>query len=219
MGVGMDDRKMAKYAALGGIVFVALNIVGTALMGSPPKPNDSNTKIMNWFVDKESGIKTAGFLGALSIIFMLWFMGTLWRHMATAEGGNHRLSVVSIGGLIGGGVAFMSGTAIQSSVALRIKELQEGGVGFFYLMSSVFLGVAGAFIGTHLLATNLLALRTKWLPSWHAGIGILAGLGFVVSSAGVMTDSGGIMIIGFISFLVWAVWIILTAVTMYRAAD
>lgn len=42
-------------------------------------------KVLEWFVDKESGIKTSAFLGALSVIFMFWFLGTLWRHMSKAE--------------------------------------------------------------------------------------------------------------------------------------
>lgn len=71
-------------------------------------------------------------------------------------------------------------------------------------------------MATHLLATNLLALRTKWLPSWHAGIGLLAAVGFVIGSAGTMSDSSALMAIGMISFLIWAVRIILTALQMYR---
>ncbi len=207
---------MEKYGALAGIVFVVLNIIGSVLMGSPPASDDSNDKILQWFVDKDSGIKTATFLGALSVIFMLWFLGTLWRHMSKAEGGNPRVSVVSAAGLIGSGALWTASAAIQAAVAMRIDTDGAGASGFMYGLSGVFMAAAGAFVATHLLATNLLALRTKWLPSWHAGIGLLAGVGFVISSAGTMTDSGGLMAVGMISFLVWALWIILTSVQMYR---
>ncbi len=216
MGVCMDDKTMEKYGALAGIVFVVLNIIGSVLMGSPPASDDSDAKILEWFVDKDSGIKTSVFLGAISVIFMFWFLGTLWRHMSKAEGGNNRVAVVSAAGLIGSGALWMGASAIQATVALRI-DTDGGGAGpFMYALSGVFMAAAGAFVATHLLATNLLALRTKWLPSWHAGIGLLAGAGFVIGSAGTMTDSGGIMMIGMISFLVWSLWIILTAVQMYR---
>lgn len=207
---------MEKYGALAGIVFVVLNIIGSVMMGSPPASDDSDDKIVAWFVDKESGIKTSAFLGALSVIFMLWFLGTLWRHMSKAEGGSVRVSVVSAAGLIGSGVLWMAGSGIQSAVALRIDADSAGAAPFMYALSGVFLGAAGAFAATHLLATNLLALRTKWLPSWHAGIGLLGGLGFLIGSAGTMSDSGALMAVGMIGFLVWAVWIILTALQMYR---
>ena len=78
MGVCMDDKTMEKYGALAGIVFVVLNVIGSVLMGSPPASDDSDAKILEWFVDKESGIKTSAFLGALSVIFMFWFLST-WQ--------------------------------------------------------------------------------------------------------------------------------------------
>lgn len=207
---------MERYGALAGIVFVVLNIIGSTMMGTPPASDDSDAEILEWFVDKDSGIKTGTFLGALSIIFMFWFLGTLWRHMRKAEGGNTRVAIVSAAGLIGSGALWMTAGAIQSAVAMRIDTDGAGGAPFMYVLSGVIMSAAGAFVATHLVATNLLALRTKWLPSWHAGIGLLAGAGFLVSSAGTMTDSSGIMMIGMISFLVWSLWIILTAVQMYR---
>ena len=216
MGVCMDDKTMEKYGALAGIVFVVLNVIGSVLMGWPPASDDSDEKIFEWFVDKESGIKMSAFLGALSVIFMFWFLGTLWRHMSKAEGGNTRVAVVSAAGLIGSGALWMSSSAITSAVAMRIDTDGGGAAPFMYGLSVVLMGAAGAFVAAHLLATNLLALRTKWLPSWHAGLGILAGAGFVVGSAGTMSDSSALMMIGMIAFLVWAVWIILTGLHMYR---
>src|SRR5260221_502996 len=34
----MDDAKWEKYAALGGVAFVVLNVVGTPFTGAPPAP-------------------------------------------------------------------------------------------------------------------------------------------------------------------------------------
>jgi len=41
----------------------------------------------------------------------------------------------------------------------------------------------------------------------------------VVGSAGTMTDSAAIMMVGFAGFFVWVLWIILTSVAMWRSAD
>lgn len=207
---------MEKYGALAGIVFVVLNIVGSVMMGSPPASDDSDAKVLQWFVDKDSGIKTSAFLGGLSVIFMFWFLGTLWRHMNKAEGGSTRVAVVSAAGLIGSGALWMASSAINATVAIRIDADGAGPAPFMYALSGVFMGAAAVFVATHLLATNLLALRTKWLPTWHAGIGLVAAVGFVIGSGGLMSDSGTLMMIGMIAFLVWAVWIILTALQMYR---
>lgn len=208
----MDDKQMERYGALAGIVFVVLNLIGGAMAGSPPAPSDSEEEILKWFVDKDSGIKTATFLGVISIVFMLWFLGTLWRHMAKAEGGSVRASVISAAGLVGSGVLWVAATGVQSTVVL----LDGAGAKSFYTLSGVFMGAAGAFLATHLLGANLLALRTKWLPSWLAGIGLLAAAAQLAGTAGTMTDAGWPMVAGLIGFFLWCVWIIATGVRMYR---
>lgn len=214
----MDDKKWEKYAALGGVLFVVLNIIGSIAMGSPPKTDDSNVKILAWFVDKESGIKLALFLGGLSVIALLWWFGSLWRRMAAAEGGSHRLSVVAFAGLVGSGVAWMTSSAIQSAVAFRTDDLGEA-VGFFYMLSIAMMGVAGFFVATHLIAVNVLAMRTKMLPAWSTYLGLLAAAGFLVSTLGTLSESGAFMAIGMISFLVWALWIIVVSAHLWRTAD
>ncbi|MDO8363914.1 MAG: DUF4386 family protein [Actinomycetota bacterium] len=214
----MDDKKWEKWAALGGVLFVVLNVIGSIAMGSPPASDDPNEKILNWFVDKESGIKLALFLGGVSVIMLLWWFGSLWRRMATAEGGRHRLSVVALAGLVGSGVAWMTSAAIQAAVAFRSADLGEA-AGFFYMLSITMMTVAGFFVATHLLAINALAIRTKMFAAWTAYLGLLAAAGFVVSTLGALSESGAFMVIGMISFLVWALWIIVVSLHMWRTAD
>ena len=160
----MDDKKWAKMAALGGVGFVILNVIGTILQGTPPSADDTSEKVLEWFVDKESGIRTAGWLGALSVILIVWWFGTLWRRMATAETNQNRLSVLSLVGLTGSGALYGASAAIASTVALRVDEVGPEGARFFYTMSTTLLGMSGAFVVVHLLATNVLALRTGFLP-------------------------------------------------------
>jgi hypothetical protein len=208
----MEDKQMERYGALAGIGFVVLNVVGMFFAPSPPAPSDSEEKIFNWFVDNDSGIRTATFLGAISIVFMLWFLGTLWRHMSKAEGGSVRASVTSAAGLVGAGALWMVAAGVQSTIAL----LDGAGAKGFYTLSSVLMGAAGPFLAAHLLGANLLALRTKWLPSWIAGIGLLGATAQLVGSAGTMTDADWPMYAGMIGFLAWCIWIIASGLQMYR---
>jgi len=58
---------------------------------------------------------------------------------------------------------------------MRTDDLGEA-VGFFYTLSGVLMGAAAAFVATHLLATNVLAMRSSgcprgtrgsaWSPAW-----------------------------------------------------
>ena len=81
----MDDKKWEKFAALGGVAFVVLNVVGTVLQGSPPSDADNNDEVLEWFVDTDTGLKAASFLAVLSIIGLAWWFGSLWRRMTNAE--------------------------------------------------------------------------------------------------------------------------------------
>lgn len=214
----MSDKKWEKYAALGGVLFVVLNVIGSIAMGSPPASDDSNAEVLEWFVDKESGIKLALFLGGLSVIGLLWWFGSLWRRMTAAEGGSHRLSVIALTGLVGSGGAWMASAAIQGTVASRTVDLGQA-AGFFYALSGAMMGVAGFFVVTHLIAVNAISLRGTLFPRWTAYLGLLAAAGFLVSTLGTLKESGPFMMIGMISFLAWAVWIIALSAYMWRTAD
>ena len=161
----MNDSKWARYAAIGGVAFVVLNIVGATLSGSPPSGNDSATKIAKYYVDKGDGLKAALWLGGLASVGLVWWFGSLWRRMSRAEGGAHRLSVVSLIGLGLGGALFLASAAVNAAIALRASDVGEG-ARVFYTLSLVLLAGSGFGLAIHLLATNALALRSMMLPTW-----------------------------------------------------
>lgn len=215
----MNDKKWAKLATLGGVVFVILNIVGAILMGALPMKDDTNEEVLEWFADKESGIRTAGFLGALSVIFLIWWFGTLWRRMAQAETNQNRLCVISLFGLVGSGALFGVQSVIMSTVALRVDEIGPEAARFYYTLGSSTIGFAGAFVVAHLTATNVLALRSGFLPKWNAWLGLLPAALFLVSTSATMTDEDLPMITGGIGFIAWSIWILATSFHLYKTAD
>jgi hypothetical protein len=158
----MDDRKWEKLAALGGVAFVVLNIVGSITQGAPPSGNDTNDEVLAWFADHDTGIKVAVLLGGLSIIGLSWWFGSLWRRMSLAENGNHRLSVVALGGLVGGATLFLASTAVLTTVAIQVDEVSADAA-FFFVLDGVVLG--RRLIVTHLAAVSVLSLH-PFPPPW-----------------------------------------------------
>lgn len=215
----MDDKKWAKLAVLGGVGFVILNVIGAIIMGQLPMADDTNEEVLEWFVDKESGIRTASFLGALSVILLIWWFGTLWRRMAQAETNQNRLSVLSLFGLVGSGAMWAGQAVILSTVAMRVDDMGPEGAKFYYTLGSATLAFGGAFLAAHLFATNFLALRSKFLPKWNALLGLLPAALFLVSSSGTMTDGDLPMIAGGIGFITWSIWILATSFHMWKTAD
>lgn len=215
----MDDNRWAKWATLGGFGFVILNIIGAILMGQLPMKDDTNEEVLKWFTNKEDGIRTAAFLGALSVILLVWWFGTLWRRMAQAEANQNRLSVMSFFGLAASGAVFAVQAVIGSTVALQLDNgLTAENARFYYTLGSTTLAFAGAFVFVHLFATNTLALRTGFLPKWNAWFGFLPALAFLLSTSGTMTDADFAMITGGIGFIAWSLWIIFTSVNLWRTA-
>ena len=166
----MEDSKWEKFAALGGVAFVVLNVVGAVGTGSPPDPGKPD-QVAKWFNDHAGAIKLSQFLGVLSVIALLWWFGSLWRKMAIAEGGRYRLSILAALGLVFSGTMLMAANATLSATALRVDDLQSGAT-IFYTLSNVLLASAGAGIVTFLTATSVLTLRAKMLPSWMGYLGL-----------------------------------------------
>lgn len=214
----MDDSKWARYAALGGVVFVVLNVVGAILAGSPPAADESATKIADYFADNGDGVKAALWLGGLGSVGLVWWFGSLWRRMSRAEGGQHRLAIVSLLGLGLGGALFMASASVSSAAAFRLTELGEG-TQVFYTLSVVLLSAAGFGVGIHLIATSALSFRAKMLPAWLAWLGALAGLAFLISAViGSASESSATFVFGFIGFIGWSVWILGISYVMWSEA-
>lgn len=211
----MDDAKWERFAALGGVAFVVLNIVGAALAGQPPAPDDSDEKIAEWFADHAGGIQASQFLGLLSVVALLWWFGSLWRKMSAAEGGRHRLSIVAALGLVFSGVLFLAANGILSAVALRNDDVGTS-AGFFYTLSSVILSSSAAGIVTFLAAVSALSLRTRFLPQWVSYLGLLAALLFLIGGIGSASDSGAIMAFAFIGWIVWSIWTLAVSFELWK---
>jgi len=202
----MDDLKWERYAALGGVAFVVLNVVGTAFTGAPPDPGKAD-KVADWFSDHTGAIELSQFFGILSVIALLWWFGSLWRRMAIAENGRHRLSIVAALGLVFGGAMFMAANAMLSATALRLDDA-AGASTIFYTLSTVLLSTAGGGVLTFLTAVSVLALRTKMLPAWMAYLGLLSAAFFLVSTIGTASDAPAFMFFGFLGFITWCIWVL-----------
>jgi hypothetical protein len=211
----MDEARWARYAALGGIWFVVLNVIGAFLPGAPPKTTDSALKIAKYFHDHQRGIRVGTLLLGLGLIGLFWWFGSLWRHMVDAEDGRPRMAVVALLGLgVAAGLALMSGV-VSSTVALQLTSLGTG-VKFFYIMSLVLLSAAGFGIVTHIAAVTALSYRTGMFASWVNVIGWIAALLFLISTIGVTTDRNWVGLLGLASFLVWCVWIVVVSINLWQ---
>jgi hypothetical protein len=211
----MDDDRWERYAAVGGVVFVVLAVIGAVLPGSPPASDASAAKVAKYFRDSAGSIQAAQVFLGIGIIGLLWWFGSLWRMMVRAEDGRPRMAVVAVIGLTAAaGLVLLSG-AISSATALRINDLGDGSR-FSYALSGVVISTAGFGIVAFLGAVCALNYRTNFMPQWLTYVGWLAAAGFLVASLGSASDNTAFVVFGFLSFFVWCVWIVGISVAMWR---
>lgn len=212
----MDDKKWERFAALGGVLFVILNVVGGAATGEPPAPDDSAQKIASWFQDHHGAIAFSQVTAGIGAIGLVWWAGTLWRRMANAEG-RPRLAVASIAAFAASGALYLMANGVLAAMAIRVDDMSPDTLLAFYVLSSVTLAASGFFVAAHLAVTNALAFRTRLLPQWLCGVGALGSVGFLAAAIiGSASDSGLVVGLGLPAFLLWGVWILGVSVTMWR---
>jgi hypothetical protein len=210
----MDDVKWERYGAAAGVLFVILVVVATFIPGSPPKIDDSPVKVARYFVNHDGAIKAGAFLSGLAAVPFLWFLGSLWSRLRRPDD-TRRLATIAAGG----GVATISlvlvGFAMNSTTALRIRELGPSGAKFFWTLSTIIVGMASFSIAVLVAATSVAAIRAKVFPVWLGWAGTVLALAWLVAGLGVATDNSGIFVLGFVVFLVWVVWILAISLVLF----
>ena len=208
----MDDKKYEKWAALGGVVFVVLTVIGAFIAGSPPKVSDPDGKIVKFTKDNQDALRVASYLAGLGLAFFLFFLGAVGSRLRQA--GSGRLAATAVMGGVATAAIAAVGYSINAYGALH--PLESAGT---FRLSTVVFGVLGfaAFVFTE--ATSIVIVRSKFLPAWLGWFGGLVAHLWLVGGAAVSTEDDTIFAIGFVAFLAWALWLIVLSVMLFRTTD
>ncbi len=211
----MSERKWERLAALSGLVFAVVLVVGIVVGGKPPRVDASPGSIAAFVSAHHRAMKVGSLLSGLAIIFALWFLGSLFGFMRKAEGDRARLSVVAVTSGTLMGAAALIGSTLQAFVASQGGAAAASGA---FVLSGLVFGAIW-FPGVALAgAVATLGGRTKALPSWHVGLSTVAAVVFLVASFAGVKTSGPLAQFGPISFvalILFAVWIAATSLVVY----
>jgi hypothetical protein len=177
----MDGSKLARWAPLTGVLFTALSAV-MILVGLKDSPEFAGPpeEYLQYFTDHKDDVMMGAAAGIISVLFLIWFLGTVGALLRRAEGGVGRVAQIGvIGGAIGA-AAWLLGLATYLMPALRLDEqgtLSVELAAAFGDLSNVFMGSAAPVgFGVLLLATALIGLRTKAIPLWLTWLSLVFGL-------------------------------------------
>ncbi|HXY94293.1 MAG TPA: hypothetical protein VEP49_17575 [Acidimicrobiia bacterium] len=214
-----DELRWERYGALGGIVFVVLVVVSIFVPGSTPMASDSPAKILKYFHDHQDAIKVASFVGVLASVPILLWAGSLWARLHRAGDRQFRLGLIAVLGLLLGGAGNLTQTATTAAVALELKNVGPTEAKFFFVLGQGFSSAGAIGLAVLVLATSMAVFRFQAFPKWVGWIGVLDGVLFLIASYSIATTGDAIGAFGFASFIVWAIWLLITSVIMFRAKD
>ncbi len=197
----MRDRDFDWLAALTGIAFILLLIVGFVIMGEPPDSSDPVQKTIDFYKDNDTEIWIGVILQGLAATALVFYAGYLRKVLRAAEGEGHMLSTVALAGATILAVGATIDATISVALVETVDDVDPAAVqALAALWNNDFIPLAvGALI--FLLAAGLSIIRHGALPAWLGWVAILIA---VVS----MTP------IGFIGFMAAALWIAITSIML-----
>ena len=204
----MISGSWARYAPLTGLLFVVLAVVSIIVSGFDSVGTDDTTQeVVNFWSDNDGQQIASAIITALAMVPFLWFLGVLRSTLRLAEGGTGRLSATAhAGGIVLVGFA-LADSALQFAVADSVGDVPaEVTQSLSVLYNDFFLGFPIGF-GTLMLATALVLLRTKVLPTWLAWFALVLGIAAFFGP------------VGFFAFLVFLIWAAIVSVVLYQRGE
>lgn len=198
------EQKVGRFAALAGILFLALVLVGFAIEGSTPDTGDAPGEIVEFYADNDARVKASSALAVVGAVALVLF----GAHLASAmrARGSTLLSTVAVGGAVVAAAGIGVDSALRFAIADAAGDISPEATEAMFATWSTFFWPMHLGMVVLVLAVSLHSFDSPLIPSWLAGVGILAAICAVIPVIVVL-------IIGVIGL---AIWVVITSVLVYR---
>jgi hypothetical protein len=208
-----SSAPLARWGALGGILYVVLFIIGTILLfDGEPDGDASPAKVIAYYSDSGHRDKIAiGWIVAgLGIFFFLWFLSSLRRTVRRQEGEDGFLTALAtIGGAVYATLAFAA-IAVNMGIRTMSDDTYHHTVypGLIHAADDagyILHATGGAGASAMIIAATIAAMRAGAVPALVGSLGVLAGILALASIAffpqaaiaiWILVVSGGIFLSG-----------------------
>jgi hypothetical protein len=175
---------LARWASLGGVLYVVLFVIGTILLfDGAPDSDASPARVIAYYSDSghRNKIMFGWLVAGLGIFFFLWFLASLRQAVRRVEGGDGFLTALTtIGGVIYAALAF---AAIALNVGVRTMSddtykhtVYPGLIHAANDASYVMHATGGAGAAAMIIAATLAFMRAGAIPKWSGWVGIVLGV-------------------------------------------
>jgi hypothetical protein len=184
VAVTRSSTGLARWAALGGILYVVLFVIGNILLfDGEPGSDASPAKVIAYYSDSghRDKIMIGWLLAGLGVFFFLWFLSSLRRAVRRLEGDDGFLTgLTTIGGAIYATLAFAA-LAVNAGIRTMSDDTYHHQVfpGLIHAAndaSYVIHATGGAGASAMIIAASLAGLRAAAVPAWAGWLGVVAGI-------------------------------------------
>jgi hypothetical protein len=209
--VAPTTRGLERWAALGGVLYVVLFVIGTILQYSGAPDGDAPpSKVISWYSDSghRDQLNIGWVLIGLGLFFFLWFLSALRQALIRLVGAGFLPTLATVGGAVyatlalaaaavSNGIRTMSDDTYRHQV---FPELIHAANDAAYVLHST----GGAGIGAMMIAASLAVVRTRALPVAVGWIGVVAG---IIAIASIL----------FFPWFVIALWLLAASIILFLA--
>jgi hypothetical protein len=163
-----------RLAPLTGVAVMLFGLAGLVVLEGPadrPEADAAPLAMLRYFADRDDVI-LGSFLLVLSVVFFIWFLGSLRAILRRAEGGDGWLSAIAYGGGIATAGLMLALPGASVLGALYSEHLSAEEARMLFLVGDMLLYPATATAAILAGATGLVALRTGALARWAAWLSL-----------------------------------------------
>jgi hypothetical protein len=202
------ERGLARWAALGGVAYVVLFIIGALLLFDGPTGDEAPARYLSYY--GQGGHRDRAGVGwviaMLGVLCLIWFLARL-RDVVASYGMPFFSSVVFLGGAL-----YATMTAVSISLRMGTATMSDDTFGHVVYPGVIHgasdaayvIHAAGAVGATSfIVAASLAALRAGRISSWVGWVGIVLGL-------------IGLFSIIFFPMVAIAIWLVAASIILLR---
>jgi len=222
----MDESMWERYGATAGVIAVVLLMGSLFLTSAPPHIDASVDKITTFFGDHRKALLTEQVLGTFGVVFFVWFVGHLRHVLERAEGGAEALSPIVYGSgiaLAAAGAVTVLPMTILAFSANQTEVMQNAGlVRALYNGNAVALAIMMILSGMFVAATGYAMVRKEMVAPWLGWAGLAVALvnWIVGAEAFYQTTYNSFWnTAGYVGFLGFALFVLLTSIQMVRQPE
>jgi hypothetical protein len=206
-------RGLERWAALGGVLYVVLFVIGTILQFSgAPNGDAAPSKVISWYSDSghRDRLHVGWVLIGLGLFSFLWFLAALRQALIRLVGEGFLPTLATVGGAVyatlalaaaavSDGIRTMNDDTYRHQVSPPLVHAANDAA--YVLHSS-----GGAGIGAMMIAASLAVVRTRALPTAVGWIGVAAG---IIALASIL----------FFPWFVIALWLLAASIILFVAGS